>query len=235
MNVKLNRDEIHVWTASPEIALQQAAELERTLSTDEIDRARRFHFETDRRNFIGRRAILRAILADYLATTPSSLRFLYNDFGKPRLDGSPEARSLSFNQSRSRGLTLVAVTLDRDVGVDIEFVNDSVPTAELATSFFSTNEIATLQALPESLRLAGFFNCWSRKEAYIKARGMGLSIPLDSFDVSLNHGDAGTVVVNGNSSDWKIENLDIDPRFAAAVGAPGRDWKVTRRNWQASD
>jgi 4'-phosphopantetheinyl transferase len=235
--VKLNRDELQIWLASLEIGPQQLGELERTLSADEIARAGRFYFERDRRSFIGRRGILRAILATYLETTPSALRFLYNEFGKPRLEGSKEARSLSFNLSHSGLLVLVAVAIERDVGVDIEFIDSSVSFEEVAKRFFSPNEIATLEALPQSLRPAGFFNCWARKEAYLKARGMGLSIPLDSFDVSLIQGETATLVGTENSSsdisNWKVENLNIDSRYAAAVAAAGRDWKVALWNWQS--
>ncbi len=234
--VKLNRDELHVWLASTEIGSQRLGELERTLSADEIARAGRFHFERDRKNFVGRRGILRAVLASYLETRPSALRFLYNKFGKPRLADSREVRNLSFNLSHSNEVILIAVAIDRDVGVDVELIDNSVPSEEVAKRFFSVNEIAALEAMPQPLRLAGFFGCWARKEAYIKARGMGLSISLDSFDVSLIQGETATLVGTENSSDrsnWKIENLNIDSRYAAAVAAAGHDWNVARRNWPA--
>jgi 4'-phosphopantetheinyl transferase len=233
--VKLNRDELHVWLASMEIAPRRLGELERTLSADEIARAGKFYFERDRLRYVGRRGILRAILANYLETKPSALRFLYNEFGKPRLEDSQQARSLSFNLSHSRELVLIAVAIDRDIGVDIEFIDDAVASEEVAKRFFSVNEIAALEALPQSLRHVGFFNCWARKEAYIKARGMGLSIPLDSFDVSSIQGEKATLVGTEKSSDvsdWKIESLNLDSRYAAAVAAPGRDWSVARRNWR---
>jgi 4'-phosphopantetheinyl transferase len=234
--VKLNRDEVHVWSASLELGSESLGELERTLSADELQRAARFHFERDRKNFVGRRGILRNILATYLGTKPSALRLAYNDFGKPCLEGSREARSLSFNPSRSGVLMLVGVALDRPVGIDIEYIDSSVSSNEVAKRFFSMNEIAILEALPQSLRLREFFNFWARKEAYIKARGMGLSIPLDSFDVSPIQGEAAVVLGTGDSSDgsnWKIENLNIDSRYAAAVAAAGRGWKVTRSSWQS--
>lgn len=234
--MKLNRGEVHVWSASLELESESLGELERTLSADEIQRARRFHFERDRRNFTGRRGILRNVLSVYLGTKPAALRLIYNEFGKPCLEGSPEAGSLNFNLSHSGALMLVAVALDRGVGIDIEFIDSAVSSDEVARRFFSTNEIATLEGLPEPLRQREFFNLWARKEAYIKARGMGLSIPLDSFDVSSIQGEAVVVPGTPNSSDgsnWKIENLDIDPRYAAAVAASGRDWKVAQRTWQS--
>lgn len=233
--VKANRDELHVWLASIELASERLDELERTLSADEIARAERFYFQRDRQSFVGRRGILRSILANYLELQPSVLRFVYNEFGKPGLEASQETGRLSFNLSHSRELVLIAVAIDRDVGVDIEFIDKSVRSEEVAKRVLSVNEIAALESLPQSLRLAGFFNCWARKEAYVKARGMGLSIPLNSFDVSLVRGGTVTSVESANSSgtsNWKIEDLTIDSRYAAAVAAAGRDWNVVRRNWQ---
>jgi 4'-phosphopantetheinyl transferase len=233
--MKLNRDELHVWLASVELASERLDELERTLSADEIARAEKFYFQHDRRRFVGRRGILRAILANYLEMKPSGLRFVYNEFGKPGFEVSQETGSLSFNLSHSGELVLIAVAIDRDVGVDIEFIDNSVPFEEVAKRVLSVNEIAALEALPESLRRAGFFNCWARKEAYVKALGMGLSMPLNSFDVSLVQGETATYVESASSSDtsnWKIENLSIDSRYAAAVSAAGGDWNVIQRNWQ---
>ncbi|MGA9725757.1 MAG: 4'-phosphopantetheinyl transferase superfamily protein [Candidatus Binatus sp.] len=232
--MKLNRDELHVWLASMEIGPQRMGELERTLSADEIVRAGRFYFQRDRRRFVGRRGILRAILANYLETTPAALRFLYNEFGKPRLDDSQDARNLSFNLSHSGELVLIAVAIDRDIGVDIEFIDNTVLSEEVAKRFFSANEIAALEALPQSLRSAGFFKSWARKEAYIKARGMGLSIPLDSFDVSSIYGETAAMVRTRNPSDmsnWKIESLNVHLHYAAAVAAAGRNWSVAQKNW----
>lgn len=232
--MQLNQDELHVWLANLEIASQQLGELERTLTADEIARADSFYFDRDRRGFTAARGILRAIVASYLETTPAALRFSYTEFGKPRLEGSQNNRDLSFNLSHSGGLLLIAVAAARDVGVDIETIDDSVRTAEVAKSFFSTNEIASLERLPRSLQIAGFFHCWTRKEAYIKARGMGLSIPLDSFDVSLNPGEPAALIATRDSADvsnWKIENLEIDSGYAAAVAAYGHDWRVSRWKW----
>ena len=235
--VKLNRDELHVWSARLDMGSQRSGMPERTLSADELARAGRFYFERDRHAFIGRRAILRDVLSAYLNMDPSELRFNLDEFGKPRLKGHREGGDLSFNLSRSRGLVLVAVALERDVGVDVEFIDSAVSSEEVAQRFFSANEIAALNAIPESLRLEAFFQCWSRKEAYIKARGMGLSIPLDSFDVSLRPGETIALLGSENSPglpSCKIENLEVDPQYAAAVAATGQNWKVVLRTWQSS-
>lgn len=204
--------------------------MERILSADEIARARRFYFEPDRLNFISRHAILRELLATYLKIEPSALQFLYNEFGKPAIDGPPEARRLSFNLSHSRAIVLAAVAIDREVGVDVQFIDDALSSDEVAERFFAANEVTKLNALPAHLKLPGFFNYWARKEAYIKARGMGLSIPLDSFDVSSDAGQR-RALIRGGDQIWKIEDLDIDSRYAAAVSASGRDWQVAQFDW----
>jgi 4'-phosphopantetheinyl transferase len=139
--MQLNRDRLHVWCASLEISSLQLGELERTLDDSEITRANKFYFERDRRRFVAARGMLRAILANYLETTPSALRFSYNEFGKPSLEGSAEIRDLRFNVSHSGGLVLIAVALARDVGVDIEMINPSVRTDEVARSFFSPTRL----------------------------------------------------------------------------------------------
>src|SRR5579871_3718112 len=147
----LNRDELHVWLARLEVASQQLVELKRSLSPDELERADNFYFERDRRRFIAGRGILRTLVASYLAAAPSALRFDYNEFGKPRLEGAPENCELRFNLSHSGGLALIAIALARDVGVDIEAIDNSVGTEEIAKNFFSTSEVSALQRLPQSL------------------------------------------------------------------------------------
>jgi 4'-phosphopantetheinyl transferase len=232
--MQLSPEELHVWLVDLDVSPQLLGELESTLSFDEIERANRFYFDRDRRNFIVARGKLRAILASYLGRAPSALRFYYNQFGKPRIDESEEIPTISFNLSHSGGFALVAVALAKEVGVDIEQVDASVRTEEVAKNFFSQTEITALSSLPPALRAEGFFNCWTRKEAYIKARGVGLSIPLDLFDVSLIPGEPAALLRTENPSDlsrWKIENLELDRRYKAAIAAAGCNWKVTRLNW----
>ena len=211
-------------------------ELQRLLSADELIRAQRFHFDRDRRHFIGRRAILRIVLASYLENPPASLRFSYNDFGKPCLGDPAHSKRLSFNLSHSGELIRIAVAIDRDVGIDVEVVDASVPIDSVARRFFSPREIAALEALPESLRRANFFGFWTRKEAYIKARGKGLSLPLASFDVSVESGRTATLISeDGSSTVWKVEDLEGGVAHFAAVAAKGDDWKTVCRTIHVED
>jgi 4'-phosphopantetheinyl transferase len=174
-------------------------------------------------------------LASYLENTPASVRFSYNDFGKPCLADPARSNRLGFNLSHSGELIRIAVAIDRDVGIDVEVVDDSVLIDSVAKRFFSPGEIARLEALPESLRRAGFFSCWTRKEAYVKARGKGLSLPLASFDVSVESGSAATLISEDRSSTvWKVENLEGGAHYAA-VAAKGGDWRTVCRTIHVED
>jgi 4'-phosphopantetheinyl transferase len=165
-----------------------------------------------------------------LETTPASLRFSYNEFGKPRLANPVAVSSLSFSLSHSGDLIRIAIAIDRELGIDVELVDESVPIDSLVRRFFSVGEIAALQALPESRRRAGFFSCWTRKEAYVKARGKGLSLPLDSFDVTVASGKTATLVSDDRTSKvWKVENLESSATHFTAVAASGHNWKAVSR------
>jgi 4'-phosphopantetheinyl transferase len=133
-------------------------------------------------------------------------------------------------------LIRIAVAIDREVGIDVEVVDDSVPIDSVMRSFFAPGEIAALEGLPESVRRARFFGCWTRKEAYIKARGRGLSLPLDSFDVRVESGSAPALVSEDRSSMlWKVENLVGSASHCAAVSAEGAKWKVVSRTVDIDD
>ena len=161
------------------------AELARSLNADEQARAARFIRESDRRHFIAARGQLRAILALYTAQAAVSIRFSYNPQGKPALAmGEPR-----FNLSHSAGLGLLAVAAGQEVGVDVEEIARQVDYTNISKRYFASGEAAALLALPAADQRQAFFNCWTRKEAYIKARGLGMAIPLDSFEVSLAPGD----------------------------------------------
>lgn len=179
---QLRPGDVHVWRAALDVAPEEVAELARSLSVDERVRAARFHFEAHRRRFSVARGLLREFLAGYADTPAEALLFEYSAFGKPTLAGHP---ALQFNLSHSGELALVAVALDTPVGVDVELMRSSVEYLGLASRFFAASEVLALQTLPEAQRRAGFYACWTRKEAFIKAVGEGLSFPLGGFAVSL--------------------------------------------------
>ncbi|MEA2954317.1 MAG: 4-phosphopantetheinyl transferase [Alphaproteobacteria bacterium] len=190
------------------------------LSAQERERAARFRFERDRRRYILRHGKLRELLSDYLNCAPSRLRFTYNPFGKPSVAGG----DLRFNVSHSHGTALFVFARGVEVGCDIErrdprFVCDQIP-----ERFFSALEVQTLRSLPASSQTQAFFNCWTRKEAYIKARGYGLSLPLDSFDVSLAP-DEPVLLLRGCDG-WSVQPCEPAPDYQAAIVAEGADWQL---------
>lgn len=231
----LKNDEIHVWRAALGQPGEVVSALEEILSEDERRRAGRFLKTQDQRRFTVARAALRAILGDYLALPPREIRFRYSDHGKPELDPSSGAATLRFNVSHSHEVGLYAVGLDREVGVDVEYVRAGFPIDEIAPQFFSARENAALSALPADERARAFFACWTRKEAYIKADGKGLSIPLDEFDVSVDPEAAEPELhIHGDpieSSEWLIQSLRPGEDYFAAVAARRPEWKIECWQW----
>jgi 4'-phosphopantetheinyl transferase len=234
-NIVAATDEVHVWR----VALNEshAAELRPLLSSDECARADRFHFARDCHRFIVARGMLRKILGAYLKKEPGHLSFSYSPYGKPALADERDAGELSFNLSHANELALIAVTRGRGVGVDIEFIRPEFASEEIAERFFSTHEVAALRALPKSIQSEAFFNCWTRKEAYIKAIGEGMSMPLDQFQVSLAPGSRAELLGNlrdaNEVSRWSLQELAPGPGYAAAIAVEGKDWQL--RCWQHPD
>ncbi|HZG52707.1 MAG TPA: 4'-phosphopantetheinyl transferase superfamily protein, partial [Pyrinomonadaceae bacterium] len=181
--------EVHLWRASLAQTPDALRRLYSTLAPDESAKAARYHFPRDRDHYIAARGLLRQLLGRYLAQPPHALRFAYGAYGKPSLDGATAAADLRFNLSHSHELALYAFARGREVGIDIEHIRADFADDDIAARFFSAREVSMLRALPARARTSAFFNCWTRKEAYIKARGEGLSHPLDQFDVSLTPGE----------------------------------------------
>ena len=208
----LPTDRIDVWRVCLDVAEKDVAEKDAVekpesktsvLSPDEIARANRFHFEKDRRRFIRCRSALREILAAYIAIPAAEIRFEYLAAGKPQLAAEQNRYALQFNLSHSGSMALIAVGREQLLGVDIETIRRDVDTDALAERYFSTRERAALRALPDHLRLAAFYACWTRKEAFLKATGDGLSFPLADFSVT-THPDTDP------DSSPKIEEIQGD-------------------------
>src|SRR5258706_3213420 len=181
---QLASDEVHSWCASLAVPPKTSARLYATLTPDERTRSARFQFERDRQRFIVARGVLRDLLGRYLQTQPSQIRFAHNAFGKPDL--GPEFGSrLKFNLSHSAGLALIAIATASNVGVDLEYIRAQSDYTDIARRFFSAVEVDYLSALPGHLYAEAFFSCCTKKEAYVKACGEGLAIPLNSFSVPL--------------------------------------------------
>ena len=216
----------------PESLLQV---FERTLAPDERERAARFYFDRDRRKFTAARGQLRMILGRYTGADPTALVFSYGPRGKPALSGQFQPANLKFNLSHSGELALLAVTLDREVGVDIEDIHTLNDAEAIAERLFSPNETSVFRALPEPERLEGFFRCWTCKEAYVKATGDGLSRPTESFDVVFTRGERTRLVsVDGEPDEavrWRMAALEPATGYIGAIAVEGEGWSLTCWRW----
>ena len=205
------------------------------LSPDEIARASRFHFEKDRIHFTQCRSALRNLLAGYLAIPAAEIRFEYLTSGKPQLAAGQNPRAVQFNVSHSANMALIAVGSEHRLGVDIEKIRGDVDTTTLAERFFSLRERAGLQALPDSLRVPGFFACWTRKEAFLKATGEGLSFPLADFSVT-THPDLDPEIeeIKGSTDagkQWFLADLRVVEGFRATVAREHSPYRLEAHAW----
>jgi 4'-phosphopantetheinyl transferase len=232
-DIGASHDQVDVWSVRLTRSDQELTILEQTLSFNERARADRFRFERDRSRFIAARANLRMILSRYIGIDPRSLAFSYGPHGKPALAQPIEAGALKFNLSHSGELALVAVTQDRDVGVDLEEMRFIEDADKIAEQFFSPRENETLRALSGAEKLEAFFHCWTRKEAYLKATGDGLARPTRSFDVTLAPDEPARLVnVEGQSleaSRWSLVGLVPARGYVGAVAVQGHRWTAELR------
>lgn len=217
--------EAHVWRACLSPGAAVLRELWESLSPDERGRAGRFHFRRDREHFVAARGALRNILGRYLGSEPGRLLFSYDGYGKPSLGGETCGGPLRFNVSHSGGVALYALTAGPEVGVDIEQVREEFASLEIAERFFSRREYAALEALAPDERASAFFDCWTRKEAYIKARGEGLSHPLHLFSVSLGPCEPAALLSTENdpqeAARWSLVELSPGEGYRAALAVRG--------------
>lgn len=227
---------VHVWRIPLDLSVERINWLRESLSVDEIKRADRFRFDVHRHRFIAARGAMRHILAGYLHREPEKLTFRYSPFGKPDLEQPPGPEELAFNISHSQDLALLAVAQHRPVGVDIEFMRQDLADEQIARRFFSTSEVESFLSLTETLHTEAFFNCWTRKEAYIKAIGEGLSMPLDRFDVSLIPGEPAELLATrpdpAQALQWKLYALSPGEGYKAALVIQGGADQVLGWNWE---
>ena len=223
--------DIHVWRAF--LDSEDARRLEKVLTEDERARASRFVFPRDRDRFISGRGILRSILGQYLRRPASTIELTYEPAGKPRLRRLDFDPPICFNVSHSQGLAVYAFSRECEVGIDVEAIRSSDKGEQLAERFFSGKELAELRSLPVEMRDQGFFLCWTRKEAYVKARGAGLGIPLDSFDVSLTPGRPEELA-SSDSHHWMLRSFGPAEGCVGAVVAEGKNWGRRLWDWDSA-
>ncbi|MBE9051761.1 4'-phosphopantetheinyl transferase superfamily protein [Nostocales cyanobacterium LEGE 11386] len=219
-------DDIHVWRINLDVPEPQLQNLVATLSSDELTRAHRFHFQEHRQRFIAGRGILRNILGSYLAIEPRQVRFDYENRGKPVLAENLSHSGLSFNLSHSQGLALCAVNYHRQIGIDLEYIRPVSDLKALAKRFFLPGEYDMVRSLSANQQQKVFFRYWTCKEAYLKATGEGLA-QLEQIEVLLNPTEPAKLQT---SQDWSLFELAPADNYVAAVAVAGFGWHL--QCWQ---
>jgi len=228
-------DEVHVWCASLD---QPSAKYADLLSGDEQARAQRFRFEQEQRRFVVGRGLLRTILGRYLNLPPQNLVLKYGEYGKPELALESSLQRSSFNLSHSGDLVLYAFTCEIEIGIDLEQIHPIPDVQQLAEQFFSPLERAELDALPAQRKLEAFFSGWTRKEAYLKARGDGLVYPLDQFSVALAPEEPARLIrVKDEPQElarWSLQTISPAPTpgYVATLAVAGHALRLAQ--WQIS-
>jgi 4'-phosphopantetheinyl transferase len=217
LSVSLKAGEVHVWRASLEQPAERRAEFLQILNDEERARARRFHFDKHRNHFIVARGLLRMLLGRYLDAKPEALQFCYGAYGKPALDGLEGQSPLHFNVSHSHETALFGFVQDRELGIDLEYIKRDFSTEDIARRFFTESEVEGIESNLPAERVAAFYRCWTRKEAYIKAIGSGLSQPLNEFDVN-------------RLPEWSLIDLEPGEDYVGALAIEGAVEKLHRWN-----
>ena len=224
-------NEVHVWRVFVGLTTVQIENLQEILSSDELTRAGRFHFERDQKRFIAARGILRKILAHYLDKKPHDIRFDYSDNGKPVLASKSGCDTICFNLSHSGEFALYAVTPEQNIGIDIERIREDVDMDQISQRFFSPTDISSLNQIQKNNWPEIFFQYWTRKEAFLKAMGDGMSFPMEQCDVSLINGRVLSPIIlpanNEKSSSWYVKDLFPCPGYAAAIAVEDGDSDIS--------
>ena len=222
----LTAGEAHIWRVyldQDRLTIQRTLQL---LSEDERQRAAKYYFQRDRKHFVSARGALRMILSRYIDLPPEHIRFSVNQYGKPSLQQGLDDDLPRFNVAHSGAIALYAFAKGREVGVDVEYVTGDSSNLEVAERFFSPTETSMLRRVAPEARTVAFFDCWTRKEAYIKARGEGLSHPLQRFTVSLNPGQPASLLTTDDdpheASRWTLIDLFPGFEYRAALAVEGK-------------
>lgn len=231
----LSVGEVHLWTARLDLAEAEVAAFRTLIDEEEKARADHFHFDVHRRRFTIGRGFQRVVLGAYLDKDPASIRYRHGPKGKPALADFVQRGALFFNLSNSHDLALLALAREQEIGVDLEHVRDVADLESLAVRNFSSGEYTKLLALPRHLHQEAFFRCWTRKEAYLKAVGDGLSAPLDRFEVSLGPDESARMLTLEGSIDrasaWTLFDLQPAQGYFGAIAIEGTNWRMSSFNF----
>ncbi len=231
---RLDRAQVHVWRADLPTQAACVEHVQDVLSADERARAERYPLAENRRRFVAARALLRHVLSRYADCPPDQLCFAYGEHGKPHLVGP--SNPLEFNMSHSGDVVLYAVARGRAVGVDVEQQRARSNYMRIAERFFSIEEYEALNALPAADQPRAFYRCWTRKEAYVKARGDGIAAGLDTFSVSLDERAAILRSDEGASETarWNMSSLQLGDGYVGALCSEGAECDIAQFAWSYS-
>ena len=222
----ISKYDVHVWKADIEKLAASLHTFAAILSYEERRRAERYRFERDRVRYIIAKGVLRIIIGNYYLTIdPTQIEFCYGTHGKPFLEKRFGDGKFHFNQSDSNGIVLYAFAIDRQIGIDLEYIRDIVDAQSIVANNFSEYEKKSFNALPTKDKKEAFFKCWTRKEAYIKAIGKGLYYPLDQFDVSVSPNEPPKIIrIDGSSAEaskWTLADVTTHSDYSAALAFEG--------------
>src|SRR5436190_13219236 len=231
----LGEDEVHLWVVTLAVIPEKSSHFQSILSLDEQERAGRFQKIRDAQRYVAARGSLRSLLGGYLAIEPGRLQFVYDAFGKPRLAGELRATSVSFSVSHCDDLALFGFVRGHKIGVDLERISTDIEVEDLAKRYFSPNEFQRLCSLSADQRREAFYCGWTRKEAYLKGRGEGLSYGLDGVEVSLAPGEPAVILSAFDdphvSQRWTLQHLSPAPGFIGAVAVETSDIRFLFFQW----
>lgn len=229
---------VHVWRVRLDVVgTEGLQEIQPTLSPDELQRAARFHFEKDRQRFVIVRGVLRDLLGCYLNLEPEKIEFTYNAYGKPSLAVQMNILDVQFNVSCSETIALIALTKKYQIGVDVEKIKIGLDLTTIVERFFSAYEVSVWRTIATDMQTSAFFDCWTRKEAYIKARGKGLSLPLDSFDVSFTPGTPARLLASRSNPQDEVHCIlqalkpEVSYSGALAIVAQGGELSYSQYDY----
>jgi 4'-phosphopantetheinyl transferase len=233
--IALGDSDVHIWRAELDLPPASIENISDLLAEDELRRANGFFYERDRKRFVASRGLLRLILSRYSGIEPGAIQFTYSEYGKPYIDYPSGASSLSFNLTHSGNLALFVVAWRRQIGVDLELIRSGLDIQGIINRFFAPAEIDAYMTIPADERPRAFFQCWTRKEAYLKAKGVGLASPLNEFSVSLIPGEPARLTQSLDPAElhrWALHDLNLGTEYVATIALEKHDWKLTCFHWK---
>jgi 4'-phosphopantetheinyl transferase len=231
--LKASRNEIHIWRVEANEA--NAARLSSSMTGAEHAHARCFRLPASRNEFIVARGFMRFVLGRYLGVPAGFVQFRERQYGKPELASQPDGDRLTFNLSHCHGIILAAITVGHEVGIDIEFLNANSSVSEVARIVFSPSEESWLSQLPDDDRQLNYFRGWTRKEAFVKALGEGLSDRIRQVEIVPADGVLLARIAGIPAGDhWIVQDPDVGDSFVAAIAVASRNCRLRLWDWSGT-